>query len=57
MYERQHGGDMEVGSYAHRPIIVGPDDIPSIEEAVMSPTEMPFTQDDFDPQLACTRWS
>src|SRR5262249_52135419 len=26
MYERQHGGDMEVGSYAHRPIIVGPDD-------------------------------
>jgi len=51
MYERQHGGDMEVGSYAHRPIIVGPDDIPSIEEAVLSPTEMPFTQDDFDPQL------
>src|SRR5262250_1142028 len=23
MYERQHGGDMEVGSYAHRPMIVG----------------------------------
>jgi glycine cleavage system aminomethyltransferase T/glycine/D-amino acid oxidase-like deaminating enzyme len=52
MYERQHGGDMEVGSYAHRPIIVPPDDIPSIEAAVLSPTEMPFTQDDFDPQLA-----
>jgi len=51
MYERQHGGDMEVGSYAHRPMIVAPDDIPSIEEAVLSPTEMPFTQDDFDPQL------
>jgi glycine cleavage system aminomethyltransferase T/glycine/D-amino acid oxidase-like deaminating enzyme len=51
MYERQHGGDMEVGSYAHRPIIVSPDDIPSIEEAVLSPTEMPFTSDDFDPQL------
>jgi glycine cleavage system aminomethyltransferase T len=51
MYERQHGGDMEVGSYAHRPIIIGPDDIPSISEAVLSPTEMPFTQDDFDPQL------
>src|SRR5258708_4908296 len=51
MDERQDGGDMEVGSYAHRPIIVGPDDIPSIEEAVLSPTEMPFTQDDFDPQL------
>ena len=51
MYERQHGGDMEVGSYAHRPMIVSPDDIPSIEEAVLSPTEMPFTSDDFDPQL------
>src|SRR5229473_6751848 len=51
MYERQHGGDMEVGSYAHRPIVVSPDDIPSIEEAVLSPTEMPFTEDDFDPQL------
>jgi heterotetrameric sarcosine oxidase gamma subunit len=52
MYERQHGGDMEVGSYAHRPIIVAPGDIPSNEEAALSPTEMPFTQDDFDPQLA-----
>src|SRR5580658_574987 len=52
MYERQHGGDMEVGSYAHRPIIVSPDEIPSIEQSVLSPTELPFTQDDFDPQLA-----
>jgi glycine cleavage system aminomethyltransferase T/glycine/D-amino acid oxidase-like deaminating enzyme len=52
MYERQHGGDMEVGSYAHRPIIVSPDDIPSIEEAALSPTELPFTADDFDAQLA-----
>src|SRR5215468_10199633 len=52
MYERQHGGDMEVGSYAHRPIIVTPDDIPSIEESPRSPTELPFTRDDFDPRLA-----
>ena len=52
MYERQHGGDMEVGSYAHRPIIVSPAEIPSNEEAALSPTELPFTQDDFDPQLA-----
>jgi glycine cleavage system aminomethyltransferase T/glycine/D-amino acid oxidase-like deaminating enzyme len=52
MYERQHGGDMEVGSYAHRPMIVDPDMIPSIEQSVLSPTELPFTQDDFDPQLA-----
>ncbi|MDR0344911.1 MAG: FAD-dependent oxidoreductase [Nocardiopsaceae bacterium] len=52
MYERQHGGDMEVGSYAHRPIIVSPDEIPSLDEAALSPTELPFTSDDFDPQLA-----
>ncbi len=52
MYERQHGGDLEVGSYAHRPILVAPSDIPSNEEASLSPTELPFTQDDFDPQLA-----
>lgn len=52
MYERQHGGDIEVGSYAHRPIIVDPDEIPSNEEASLSPTELPFTQEDFDPQLA-----
>jgi glycine cleavage system aminomethyltransferase T/glycine/D-amino acid oxidase-like deaminating enzyme len=52
MYERQHGGDMEVGSYAHRPIIVSPDDIPSNEQAALSPTELPFTAEDFDPQLA-----
>jgi glycine cleavage system aminomethyltransferase T/glycine/D-amino acid oxidase-like deaminating enzyme len=52
MYERQHGGDMEVGSYAHRAIIVSPDDIPSNEEAALSPTELPFTAEDFDQQLA-----
>jgi glycine cleavage system aminomethyltransferase T/glycine/D-amino acid oxidase-like deaminating enzyme len=51
MYERQHGGDMEVGSYAHRPILHHPDKIPSIEESPLSPTEAPFTQDDFDPQM------
>ena len=51
MYERQHGGDLEVGSYAHRTILMDPDDIPSIEESAMSPTELPFTQDDFDPQM------
>jgi glycine cleavage system aminomethyltransferase T/glycine/D-amino acid oxidase-like deaminating enzyme len=51
MYERQNGGDMEVGSYAHRPILHRPDDIPSIEEAQLSPTQMPFTAEDFDPQM------
>ncbi len=50
-YERQHGSDMEVGSYAHRAILHNVDEIPSIEQAKLSPTEMPFTEDDFDPQL------
>ena len=50
-YERQSSGSMEVGSYAHRPILHHPDSIPSNDEAALSPTEMPFTPDDFDPQM------
>ena len=50
-YERQSAGSMEVGSYAHRPIFHHPDEIPSNEEAALSPTEMPFTVDDFDQQM------
>jgi heterotetrameric sarcosine oxidase gamma subunit len=55
MYERQRGADMQVGSYAHRPMIVSPDEIPPVEAAVRSPTEMPFTQEDFAPQLRQAR--
>jgi glycine cleavage system aminomethyltransferase T/glycine/D-amino acid oxidase-like deaminating enzyme len=55
MYEHQKWGDMEVGSYAHRPIALDPDEIPSIAEAELSPTEMPLTQDDFDPQWKIAR--
>ncbi len=51
MYERQDGQGLEVGSYAHRPILYEPDEIPSLEEAALTPTELPFTQDDFEPQL------
>ncbi|WP_420641534.1 GcvT family protein [Candidatus Leptofilum sp.] len=51
MYERQNGNDIEVGSYAHRPILMRANDIPSIEESALSPTELPFTEEDFDPQL------
>ncbi|MCP3973887.1 MAG: FAD-dependent oxidoreductase [bacterium] len=50
-YERQTGGSMEVGSYAHRPIFHHPNTIPSIEASRLSPTELPLTEDDFDPQL------
>ncbi len=51
MYERQNGSGFEVGSYAHRPILMEPDEIPSIEASALSPTQLPFTQEDFDPQL------
>ncbi|MDA3623875.1 FAD-dependent oxidoreductase [Saccharopolyspora sp. WRP15-2] len=51
MYERQSGADLEVGSYAHRPILHEPDEIPSIAAAQLSPTQLPFTADDFDPQM------
>jgi glycine cleavage system aminomethyltransferase T/glycine/D-amino acid oxidase-like deaminating enzyme len=51
MYERQDGGGLEIGSYAHRPILMDADEIPSIEESALSPTELPFTQADFDPQM------
>ena len=55
MYERQSDAAMEVGSYAHRPILVRPDDIPSLAAAARTPTEMPFTGDDFVPQLGQAR--
>jgi glycine cleavage system aminomethyltransferase T/glycine/D-amino acid oxidase-like deaminating enzyme len=51
MYERQTGSGLEIGSYAHRPILYDPDEIPSVEESPLSPTEFPFTQEDFEPQL------
>src|SRR3954464_755931 len=51
MYERQDGSGLEVGSYAHRPILHDPEEIPSIEESATTPTELPFTQDDFIQQM------
>src|SRR5919206_589311 len=51
MYERQDGRGLEIGSYAHRPILHDPDEIPSIEESALSPTELPFTEDDFAVQM------
>jgi glycine cleavage system aminomethyltransferase T len=52
MYERQKGSDIQIGSYAHRPILYEPSAILSIEEAKLSPTELPFTKEDFEPQMA-----
>jgi glycine cleavage system aminomethyltransferase T/glycine/D-amino acid oxidase-like deaminating enzyme len=51
MYERQEGTGLEIGSYAHRPMALDAEEIPSLEEAALTPTEMPFTQEDFDPQM------
>ena len=51
MYERQDGVGLEIGSYAHRSILHDPEEIPSIEAAALSPTEFPFTQADFGPQM------
>jgi len=51
MYERQDGTSLEIGSYAHRPIMMDPDEIPSLEESALSPTELPFTQADFEEQM------
>jgi glycine cleavage system aminomethyltransferase T/glycine/D-amino acid oxidase-like deaminating enzyme len=51
MYERQEGTGLEIGSYAHRPIMIDADEIPSIAESALTPTELPFTQQDFELQM------
>ena len=51
MYERQDGSGLEIGSYAHRPILHDPEEIPSNEESALSPTELPFTEEDFEQQM------
>ncbi|MGH3963911.1 MAG: GcvT family protein [Pseudonocardiaceae bacterium] len=55
MYERQRGADLEIGSYAHHPILHEPDDIPSLAAAQLSPTQLPFTDADFAAQLKDAR--
>src|SRR5690349_8272138 len=51
MYERQAGGDLESGAYAHKAIMHDPEDLPPVEQAALSPTEFPFTQADFEEQM------
>jgi glycine cleavage system aminomethyltransferase T/glycine/D-amino acid oxidase-like deaminating enzyme len=50
MYERQRGEDLEIGSYAHRPILLDPEEIPSLHETA-SPTKLAFSKEDFVPQM------
>jgi glycine cleavage system aminomethyltransferase T/glycine/D-amino acid oxidase-like deaminating enzyme len=51
MYERQNGNDLEVGSYLHRPILWDAEDIFSNEEAPLSPTQPPLTDDAFEESM------
>ena len=55
MYEHQKWDGLNVGSYAHRPIALDSEEIPSIAQAALSPTELEFTEEDFAPQLAIAR--
>lgn len=56
MYERQRGANLEIGSYAHRPILHAPDEIPPVNTSGQaSPTQFPFTADDFTPQMEQAR--
>jgi glycine cleavage system aminomethyltransferase T/glycine/D-amino acid oxidase-like deaminating enzyme len=55
MYEHQKWDGLHIGSYAHRPITLEPEEIPSIAQAQLSPTEMELTEDDFAPQMAIAR--
>ena len=55
MYEHQKWDGLHVGSYAHRPIALDAEEIPSIAQATLSPTEMEFTEADFAPQMAIAR--
>ncbi len=51
MYERQRFDRLEIGSYAHRPLLHDPEDLLPVGEADPSPTELPFTEEDFAQQL------
>lgn len=55
MYERQRGPNLEIGSYAHRPILHRAGEIPPVEANRPSPTSFPFTAGDFETQLRQAR--
>lgn len=56
LYYREHGERMGIGSYAHRPLPIDPDDLVEYEAAEVTPERMPssltFTPDDFAPAWA-----
>ncbi|MGP9539830.1 GcvT family protein [Brachybacterium sp. AOP43-C2-M15] len=57
MYERQRGADLEIGSYAHRPLLHRPGEIPPVgnHPGQPTPTSFPFTEEDFTAQMGHAR--
>ncbi|WP_422114949.1 GcvT family protein [Brachybacterium sp. UNK5269] len=56
MYERQRGPDLEIGSYAHHPLLHRPQEIPPHgAPGQASPTSFPFTEQDFARQMEHAR--
>jgi glycine cleavage system aminomethyltransferase T/glycine/D-amino acid oxidase-like deaminating enzyme len=55
MYEHQKFDQMEIGSYAHRPITLTPAEIPSLQASHGKPTSLALTESDFAPQMAIAR--
>lgn len=56
MYERQRGANLEIGSYAHRPILHRAEEIPPVGVRDQpSPTSFPFTAEDFEVQFRQAR--
>ena len=57
MYERQRGADLEIGSYAHRPLLHRPEEIPAVGDhpGQATPTSFPFTEQDFQEQMGHAR--
>ena len=57
MYERQRGADLEIGSYAHRPLLHRPEEIPPVGDhpGQATPTSFPFTEQDFEEQMGHAR--
>ena len=53
LYFREHleatEGRIGIGTYAHRPMPVDPDDVPPYDEAPVMPSSLPFTPEDFEP--------
>ena len=59
LYYREHGERYGIGSYAHRPLPVSPDEVPTVPAGQVSPTRMPsrleFTPEDFAPSWEDSR--